>query len=336
MSGLISVIVPVYNAEKSLKKCIDSILSQTYRNLQVILVNDGSTDSSLRICKEYKSIDTRILLLDGSNQGVSKARNMGMDHAQGTYWGFVDSDDWIEPTYFELLHRGMQAFPDCALSAIGVVSEFWASYLQKLCEGKAIWSLTYAQAIDEITAKFGLRGYLWNKLFFATTNRLNTNISVCEDLEFVIRYLAQFRSSCICVVNACGYHYELSRPDTYIRNRYGFIRAASAFKAYDTMLEQIPREMKQIHERILGHITEVAYTLLVAWYSLSKAERSHQAYEDYNISSIQQRMQTTFWYGMKQTGIKMRIEYILMRLSPKLLVLYTRAKFQLKKKLIHV
>jgi hypothetical protein len=137
-------------------------------------------------------------------------------------------------------------------------------------------------------------------------------------------------------VNACGYHYELSRPDTYIRNRYGFIRAATVFDAYDTMLEQIPSEMKQIRERIKGHATEVAYTLLVAWYSLSKADRLPQAYEDYNIASIQQRMRTTFWYGMKQAGFKMRIEYLLMRMFPALLIVYVRVKFQLKKKLIRV
>ena len=336
MSGLISVIVPVYNAEVSLRRCVNSILAQTYRNLQVILVNDGSTDSSLQICEEYMSIDSRVLLLDGSNQGVSKARNRGMDHAKGSYWGFVDSDDWVDPTYFELLYRGMQAFPNCALSAIGVVSESWFSHLQKLCEGKEICSLTYSQAIDEITAKFGLRGYLWNKLFIATTERLNINISVCEDLEFVIRYLSQYRTSFIRVVNACGYHYELSRHDTYIRNRYGFIRAASAFDAYDIMLEHIPREMKQIHERIKGHATEVAYTLLVAWYSLSKADRLPQAYENYNIASIKQRMRTTFWYGMKQAGFKMRIEYLLMRMFPALLIVYVRIKFQLKKRLIRV
>lgn len=336
MPELLSIIVPVYNAEKTIRKCIDSILAQTYRNLQVILVNDGSADSSLQICKEYESFDSRVLLLDGSNQGVSKARNIGMDHAQGTYWGFVDSDDWIEPKYFELLYLGMQESPNCALSVIGVVSEFWDSYLQKLCDGKEICSLPYTQAIDEITSKFGLRGYLCNKLFLATTNRLNTDISVCEDLEFVIRYLSQFTSGSISVVNACGYHYEISRPDTYIRNRYGFIRAASAFEAYDAMLEQIPREMKQIHERILGHITEVAYTLLVAWYSLTKGEQSPQAYKDYGIASIQQRLRITFWYGMKQSGAKMRIEYLLMRIFPELLIVYVRSKFWLKKKLAHV
>ncbi|MEA5108196.1 MAG: glycosyltransferase family 2 protein [Sphaerochaeta associata] len=336
MMELISVIIPVYNAEKTINRCIDSILAQSYQNLQVILVNDGSTDSSLQICEEYKSIDSRILLLDGPNQGVSKARNLGMEHAQGTYWGFVDSDDWIEPTYFELLHLGIQAFPNCALAVIGVASESWVSYLHKLCEGKEICSLTYSQAIDEITAKFGLRGYLCNKLFFATTQRLNISVSVCEDLEFVIRYLSQYRSSFISVVNACGYHYELSKPDTYIRNRYGFIRAASAFDAYDSILEHIPSEMKQIHERILGHITEVAYTLLVAWYSLTKGEQSPQAYKDYGIASIQQRLRITFWYGMKQAGFKMRIEYLLMRMFPALLIVYVRIKFQLKKRLIRV
>ena len=101
---LISVIVPVYNVAEYLSRCVDSILAQSYENLQIILVNDGSSDDSGRICEEYAKKDTRIQVIHQNNGGLSSARNAGLDAASGQYIGFVDSDDWIEPEmYAEML-----------------------------------------------------------------------------------------------------------------------------------------------------------------------------------------------------------------------------------------
>lgn len=100
---LLSIIVPVYNVEEYLDKCIESILRQNYRNFELILVNDGSTDSSFLICKKYESLDSRIVTLSQANKGLSSARNAGLEYANGAYIGFVDSDDWIEPTMYENL-----------------------------------------------------------------------------------------------------------------------------------------------------------------------------------------------------------------------------------------
>ncbi len=100
---LVSIIVPVYNAESYLKRCVDSILGQTYKNLQVILVDDGSTDSSGNLCDFFKNIDDRILVLHQKNSGVSIARNSGMDNASGEYLMFVDSDDTLKRNAVELL-----------------------------------------------------------------------------------------------------------------------------------------------------------------------------------------------------------------------------------------
>lgn len=99
----ISIIVPIYNAEKYLKKCIKSLISQTYRNLEIILVNDGSIDGSLDICKDYSTIDSRILVIDKINGGVSSARNKGLEIATGDFIGFVDSDDYIDKRMYEKL-----------------------------------------------------------------------------------------------------------------------------------------------------------------------------------------------------------------------------------------
>ncbi|MCL2842914.1 MAG: glycosyltransferase [Oscillospiraceae bacterium] len=108
--GLISVIVPVYNVEEYLAECLDSILDQTYRNLEIILVNDGSTDSSGDICEHYRKMDDRIRVIYQENKGVSSARNLGIDSANGQWIAFVDSDDGIKPDMYEkLLHAATQS-----------------------------------------------------------------------------------------------------------------------------------------------------------------------------------------------------------------------------------
>lgn len=98
---MISIIVPVYNAEKYLNRCISSLLNQTYYNLEIILVNDGSTDNSKKICKNAAKNDSRIKLINSVNEGVSLARNKGLKEANGDYISFVDSDDYVEPDYVE-------------------------------------------------------------------------------------------------------------------------------------------------------------------------------------------------------------------------------------------
>lgn len=104
---LISIIVPIYNVERYLEKCICSILKQSYSSFEVLLVDDGSTDSSLEICEKWAAEDNRIRILKKSNGGLSDARNFGLRYASGKYITFVDSDDWIEEDYLEFLHASI-------------------------------------------------------------------------------------------------------------------------------------------------------------------------------------------------------------------------------------
>ena len=105
MDDKITVIVPVYNVESYLRKCLDSIIAQTYKNIEIIVVNDGSTDASGEICKEFVEIDHRIIYIEQENAGLSAARNTGLENMSGDYVTFVDSDDWIEQDYVETLYK---------------------------------------------------------------------------------------------------------------------------------------------------------------------------------------------------------------------------------------
>ncbi len=117
MNELISVIVPVYNGERYLKKAIDSLINQTYSNLEIILVNDGSKDSSLEICKGYADKDSRVIVVSKENGGQYTARNLGLDISKGMYIGFLDQDDYLDITFYEKLYNLIKEYNACIARA---------------------------------------------------------------------------------------------------------------------------------------------------------------------------------------------------------------------------
>lgn len=120
----ISIVIPIYNAEDHLQRCVDSVLNQTEKNIEIILVDDGSKDNSIEICKKYLNQDKRVQLIHQENSGVSAARNRGIEQACGEYIGFIDSDDWIEPNMYEcLLREANQASADIVMCDARTVYE---------------------------------------------------------------------------------------------------------------------------------------------------------------------------------------------------------------------
>ena len=144
MTPVISIIVPSFNEEKNIKKCLDSILNQTFTDFEVLCIDDNSTDSTFDILVEYSKNDSRIIPLKNNSKGVSSARNLGLKHAKGQYIGFVDSDDCIQPQMYEFLYRAIEK-NDYALavcnyesSAEFVVREF--DYSCKICPARFLLS----------------------------------------------------------------------------------------------------------------------------------------------------------------------------------------------------
>ena len=121
MNCTISIIVPVYNAEKYLHRCVDSILAQTFTDFELLLINDGSKDNSGKICDEYAAKDPRVRVFHKENGGVSSARNMGLDNAKGEWVTFVDSDDWLVHNIYEkMLHKLVEENADLCLCDINM------------------------------------------------------------------------------------------------------------------------------------------------------------------------------------------------------------------------
>lgn len=205
---LISVIVPVYNVEKHLKRCINSILSQTQADFELILIDDGSTDKSGVICDEFATIDKRIQVFHKENGGVSSTRNIGLKHATGRWISFVDSDDWIEKDYLSTLLEG----ENTDLSVVSFHTEGNSEqYDQSFPSG-----IFYHQDIDELLTKYGDYTQLlapWCKIFRASIikeNKIqfNTNFQTVEDTIFVLEYLTHVKT--IYSNQKPFYHYWIS------------------------------------------------------------------------------------------------------------------------------
>lgn len=162
--GLVSVVVPIYNVEQYLERCIKSIVEQTYENLEIILVNDGSKDNSLDICEKWKRQDSRIKIIDKKNGGLSSARNAGIDTAKGDYIFFVDSDDWLDVHIIEKLYRAIKKF-DCEISCCGIEMTYdQADKNYPRCKNKDVLLEKY-EALEEYMFGTTVSTVAWNKLY---------------------------------------------------------------------------------------------------------------------------------------------------------------------------
>lgn len=207
----ISIVVAVYNAEQTLRKCVDSLLNQTYKNIEIILVNDCSKDSSLDICKEYsKTYDNVIVVSNERNFGVSATRNNGIDNSAGEYICFVDSDDYVEPNYLEVLYSNYKKYNTVPICGFVYHDEY---NLAK----PVTYSWSGNEGLVSLGEAFKLKSELyltalWNKLFdrrlIVDKNiKFDTDISVGEDLRFSIEYFDKNNISEVYVLKKPLYHY---------------------------------------------------------------------------------------------------------------------------------
>ena len=161
--ALISIIIPVYKVEKYLEKCIQSVINQTYENLQIILVDDGSPDNCGKICDEYAKKDHRIEVIHKSNGGLSDARNKGLEIAKGEYIGFVDSDDYIEADMYEVLYNLLKQYnADVSICNFYTVSQGKISIKNA---DNGINDYNRIEILKEILLDRNIQSYAWNKLY---------------------------------------------------------------------------------------------------------------------------------------------------------------------------
>lgn len=210
MEGLISVIVPVYNADAFLDKCVGSVLGQSYRNFELILVNDGSRDTSLEICRRYEAADNRVKVIDKPNGGVSSARNAGLDAARGEWVVFCDADDYYLPDAFGVL---------IGLMALGSDIDFGAASSVKLEDGKVYELRNYTAGVLPHPIIRHHDYALWANIFRRSLIerlglRFAEGISYSEDRLFMLEYLQACRKMAYSVAHVYVYRIH---PDSACR-----------------------------------------------------------------------------------------------------------------------
>ena len=210
MEKLISVIIPVFNVEKYLAECLNSVLTQTYKNLEVLLVDDGSSDGSCRICDEWARKDGRIKVIHKPNGGVSSARNEGLRASTGDFIGFVDADDWIEPEMYAILANGLARADMASCSYIDYPVGMDCPI--KMGESE-LYTDSFEQAVIQVYTRNGYFRSMCNKLYRreiiwrgGRPLLLDERIAVGEDELWLIDIMK--RSGSYAFIPEVGYHYR--------------------------------------------------------------------------------------------------------------------------------
>ena len=257
---LVSIILPVYNAQNHLARCVGSICAQTYRNIEIIILNDGSKDQSLPVCEEFRQKDPRILLVDKANSGVSDTRNLGLKLASGKYVEFVDSDDYLDPDFTErLVAAAEEHHADLVIAPYKMVIPAGASkpeqVLEKLEDELGVMTVARPPEVREYgflpagvydKDHFALRlmdkpasyfySVLWNKLYrrdILTGNDIQfvSEMRWAEDLVFNLRYI-QYAERFV-AIDKPGYYYVQNpqsichtqiNPATIVQNKLQVFR----------------------------------------------------------------------------------------------------------------
>ena len=201
MKPAVSIIVPVYNGEKTLERCVDSVLKQEYKDFELFLINDGSSDKTREICERYAAADDRVLVIHKENSGVSESRNMAIAQAHGEYLQFLDCDDWITPDATKLLVRAAKEE-----QADLVIADFYRVIGERLSHKGDIEidgvmdQEAFVGCMMEKPADF-YYGVLWNKLYrrdiiMKHHLQMNPEISWCEDFMFNLEYIRHAETFC--------------------------------------------------------------------------------------------------------------------------------------------
>jgi len=284
MSPKISIIVPIYNAQKTIERCIDSILNQDFSDFELILIDDGSKDNSGKICDTYAGKDQRVRVIHKENSGVSVSRNLALREAKGEYLQFLDADDWITPNATRLLVESMET-NDCDM----VIADFYRvigerlSHKGSIDEDGVLSREEFANFMMENPADF-YYGVLWNKLYkrsIIEKNQLcmNPKISWCEDFMFNLEYIRHCEN--IFVLQVPIYYYVKTKG-SLVSQSMSLTKTIKTkmmvFEYYTEFYKQVLSEEEYEKKRlqIYSYLTDVASDEIVPPTLLSNSKKLGQ------------------------------------------------------------
>ena len=313
----ISVIVPIYNQKKYLAKCLDSILEQTYKNLEIILVDDGSTDGSSLICDNYSKTDSRIKVFHQKNKGVSAARNLGIKNVTGEYLVFIDPDDYIDRDYISYLLNLILTNKNCELVVCGYLDV--DEYGKEINKSHNSFQYNIFNSQEYMKYLFcgkslGYQGYLWNKIFNVELIKrheleFKENIFYNEDRLFVCKYLLY-----------CNYIYFSNKPFYFYRHHSSSAMELTKQKISNKMLTEIVafEEMKKL---IKGMDDIYIYLVLDEYNSCILLRSKINSKDEKKVKIMDNLIKDDFLYIMRSNyvsikrKVKILIKYLILRLS---------------------
>lgn len=299
MRELISVIIPAFNAEKTIKKCVESVLEQTYKEIEVIVIDDGSIDSTFHIVKNIPN--ERLRVFRTKNQGVSSARNYGMKMARGKYIGFVDSDDYIKPQMYEKM-----------VGAIDNVEAVICNHLNwnnKECEATMFYEMgtrSSTQVMKDIFEK-KIGGNVWRFLFYKRIideYKISfPNLKMSEDMIFIMDYLNACKS--VNVISDKCYVYNQINENSAVKNM-GNEKYLEDFIEFPSKLKNIFEKYKK-YDQFKGYIakehviTAMSIRLMKKYKifkNICKEERFRKALDSTAVSCIKDQKYRLYYWGL--------------------------------------
>ena len=275
METLVSIIIPIYKVEKYLRQCIESVIAQTYINIEIILVDDGSPDNCGKICDEYAEKDSRIKVIHKKNEGLSVARNVGIDIANGAYLMFVDSDDWVEPTFCErALETAILHSVDCVAFGVNVIYEGGSIVNFNPISPRFI---STEESIGRLVDGRSPHNGVWNKIY---KRSLFKTIRFPRDMIFedqAVMYLLLHQSNGVYVISDKTYNYR-RRSDSLSGDIYSFQMIKCRFEVWHQRLKFLECHYPCYYNR---QLIRLAITLARGLCFLKNRETTKMRIEDF-------------------------------------------------------
>lgn len=315
---MISIIVPIYRVEKYLPKCIESLMAQTYSDLEIILVDDGSPDGCGRICDEYAALDNRLIVIHQQNAGVSAARNAGLKAASGEYIGFCDPDDWAAHNMYEELVAAMeQNDADLAICGYNYYDEQYQVDTTRLYAEREIEVIDQKTLMDRLAdMPPSIRHGVWNKLFkYNLLHRIkfDKKLKSSEDLKFLNEYILKVKKAA--VVHKPLYQ-NLVRSSSATHGGLSVQSLADSFAVHEQMYQMAIDAYPELKDRALAFLMDV----LVLKYneatrSFLKIPAREQTAAEARLEEMRRSIHRYAWRALTDREIwwKTRIAYLILR-----------------------
>lgn len=264
MNNLITIMIPAYNAEKYIGRCLESLKNQTYQDIEIVIVNDGSKDKTQSICEEYVREDSRFRLINQKNGGEGAARNTGIRESKGQFLCFVDADDYVEADFIENMYQ-MHMEHNADLVICGF-TELKDSDIINQTNGP-VEIMNQEDAMEKLLREDSFKGYVWNKMFSMQIVRDNQmqfdgSLAVWTDVLFVFQYMLHIKKAVFNPRPTYNYIYVENSASHLSNHLLGVEKSYSAIRAKEQMVDKIPAGYDKVKKQLAVRYVQSALAVI--------------------------------------------------------------------------